>query len=107
VEYALRIPSELKYKRRKSKYILKKLANRYLPINIVNRTKKGFGIPISKWIKRDLKNDFMDTFNSNENWNYIFKKDYINNLFNSHINNQIDNRKLLWSLFVFMKWQER
>ena len=104
VEFALRIPSALKYKRKNSKYILKKLGKRYLPKNIVNRDKKGFGIPIAKWIKKDLKDDFIETLSAHQN---LFNKGYIDSLFSSHINNKMDNRKLLWSLFIFLKWNQR
>ena len=88
-----------------SKYILKKLAKKYLPNHFVNRSKKGFGIPIAKWINGPLKEQIYDTLlqNSSITKDY-FNYDYINRLVNEHNNKNADNRKLIWTLFVLENW---
>jgi asparagine synthase (glutamine-hydrolysing) len=50
VEYAASIPAEIKLKGRNLKYILKKVAARYLPKELINRRKQGFGFISSKRI---------------------------------------------------------
>ena len=52
--FAENIPSKIKQKRNQSKWILKKIMEKYLPKDIVYRSKSGFGVPLRKWIKYDL-----------------------------------------------------
>jgi len=107
VEYVARIPSGLKYKGRTSKYLLKQLAKQHIPEIITNRPKKGFGIPIAKWIKGEMKQIFEETIYGYNDSNGFFNRDYLCKLLENHLNNNIDNRKLLWTLFVFIKWSEK
>jgi asparagine synthase (glutamine-hydrolysing) len=55
VQTALQIAGSLKYKKKQGKYILKKVAEKYLPHSIVYRPKASFGAPIRSWISHDLK----------------------------------------------------
>ncbi len=54
VEFAMTLPGKYKYKHGQSKYILKKVAEKYLPKDIVYRPKASFGAPIRSWISNDL-----------------------------------------------------
>jgi asparagine synthase (glutamine-hydrolysing) len=49
VEFASRLPTSLKYRNGKGKYLLKRVLSRRLPADIVDRPKKGFGIPLALW----------------------------------------------------------
>ena len=106
VEYVARIPSRLKYKGSISKYILKKVASNHLPNKIINRKKKGFGIPIAKWIKNDLRGVFEDTFLNNTSSHEYFNSRALEKLLMDHLSNKKDNRKQLWTLFIFMNWHQ-
>jgi asparagine synthase (glutamine-hydrolysing) len=55
VEFSTRIPPELKLKGKTTKYLLKKVGERYLPKDIVHRPKTGFGAPVREWMQHDLK----------------------------------------------------
>jgi asparagine synthase (glutamine-hydrolysing) len=55
VELAARMPSHLKVRGFTMKYILKKAVQPWLPAEIVNRKKRGFGAPMGAWLRRDLK----------------------------------------------------
>ena len=54
VEAAAKVPSSEKQRGRISKFILKKVAERYLPHSIIYRPKTGFGAPLRKWLRGDL-----------------------------------------------------
>jgi asparagine synthase (glutamine-hydrolysing) len=107
VDYIARVPSSLKYKGNISKYILKKVAAKHLPNKIINRKKKGFGIPVAKWIKKDMRNMFEETFYGYDNNSEFFNKKYLRTLLKDHLDNKKDNRKLLWTLFIYIKWSEK
>ena len=54
VEYSFKVPHHLKYKDGIQKYLLKTLAYKYIPKSLLDRPKKGFAVPIFKWMKSDL-----------------------------------------------------
>jgi asparagine synthase (glutamine-hydrolysing) len=105
VEYALSMPTSLKIRGMKTKYLLRKAAEKYLPESIIKRPKKGFGIPVAKWMRGDFK-PMVDELLSKE---YIQKQGlfdaaYIGNLLEQHETKRVDRRKELWTLFMFQWW---
>lgn len=105
VEYALSLPSSLKVRGFKTKYLLKKAVTPYLPESIIKRPKKGFGIPVAKWLRSDFK-PLVDELLSKsfiENQG-LFDYAYVNEMLTQHQNGQIDRRKELWTLFMFQWW---
>lgn len=105
VEFALKLPSSLKVNNLTTKYLLRKLAYAYLPSQIVKRPKKGFGIPVGKWLKNEFKpvvNELLhESFIKRQD---IFQWSYIKQLLDEHETNLVDNRKELWTLLMFQYW---
>jgi len=107
VEYANSLPSNYKIRRTVRKYILKKSLEGKLPNDILYRKKKGFGIPLTKWIKDDLKKEIVGMLNYDKiKREGIFNPKSVSEILNQHFNNKKDNRKQIWSLYVFEKWRE-
>lgn len=83
VEFAMTIPSKFKYKNHKTKYILKRAAEKYLDKDIIYRKKASFGAPIRSWVSNELKS-MVDELLSKEQvenrgiFNYEFIADMIN-----------------------------
>ncbi|MFC2171019.1 asparagine synthase (glutamine-hydrolyzing) [Acidobacteriota bacterium] len=104
VEYMFTLPPAFKMRGLKTKYILKRIANRHLPSEIVNRPKKGFGIPVGHWFRNELK-DFASSvlFSTGVEKDFINKK-YVEQLWEEHQRGKKDNRKMLWNLFIFRLW---
>jgi len=108
VNFINSIPHKYKLKRWQSKYILKKLMENKLPKGIVYRTKKGFGIPVARWINKELKNFTLNLFKKSKiESEGIFNYTYIQQLLKEHFSGHKDNRKLLWTLMVFEMWLEK
>jgi asparagine synthase (glutamine-hydrolysing) len=55
VEFAFNLNSELKIKNKTTKYLLKEVLYDYVPQHIFDRPKRGFSIPLNKWLKNELK----------------------------------------------------
>ncbi len=55
VEWAMKLPVSWKLKNGNNKYLLRKLAYRYVPEKILDRPKQGFGLPVNDWLRKDLK----------------------------------------------------
>ena len=108
VDFACRLPMEYKLNGLKTKYILKKVAEELLPRNIVYRKKKGFGVPLAKWLTSDLK-EFMLDYLGQERLERqgLFHYPYVKQLIDEQLNKNKDNRELLWTLLVFQTWYER
>jgi asparagine synthase (glutamine-hydrolysing) len=108
VEFVCRLPMEYKLNGLRTKYLLKKAAEGFLPKEIVYRKKKGFGIPVAKWLTAELK-DFMLDYLSEERirrqglFNYAFVK----GLIDEQLTKRKDNREPLWTLLVFQSWYEK
>jgi len=107
VEYANSLPSNFKIRRTIRKFILKKSLEGKLPNDILYRKKKGFGIPLTKWIKNDLKKEIIGMLNYDKvKREGIFNPEKVLEILNQHFENKKDNRKQIWSLYVFEKWRE-
>ncbi|MDD9897555.1 MAG: asparagine synthase (glutamine-hydrolyzing) [Candidatus Melainabacteria bacterium] len=105
VEYAAALPDRYKLKRFTGKYILKELARRYLPNEIIDRPKKGFGIPLSEWLSGPLKPVMMDLLSKDRlEQQGLFEYEGVKTLIDQHVNGELNQRKLLWSLLSFQLW---
>jgi asparagine synthase (glutamine-hydrolysing) len=108
VEYVMGLPSHLKLKGLTSKYILKKAMKDYLPSEVIERKKKGFGVPIAKWVKGPLKELFGDLLSPDRIKREGFlNPEYVTTLLQDHLVNKKDNRKQLWTLLIWELWVNR
>src|SRR5690606_6969573 len=55
IEWAAQLPMEYKYNNGNKKFILKEIVHKYIPKEIMDRPKMGFGIPVEKWLQKELK----------------------------------------------------
>ncbi len=107
VEFVSLIPFRLKLKGLKSKYILKKAMSDKLPPEVLARPKKGFGIPVGKWFRRELRSLLLDSLSESRiRGQGIFQPREITRLVDEHLRGTRDNRKQLWTLFMFQLWYE-
>ena len=108
VEFVATIPSALKLKRLKTKYIFKKLLEKKLPEEILNRKKAGFSIPVSRWLKDDLKELALDILSKKkiEQQGY-FNYRSVDRLLEQHFRSVKDNSRQIWTLLMFGLWAGR
>lgn len=103
VEYTFRIPHNLKYHHRNKKYILKEVLYDYIPKELFDKRKHGFGIPIKKWLKEYLYDDLLRVsqkeFIEKQN---IFNYDAICNLLNN-MDNSV-TLMVIWDYYMFQLW---
>jgi len=97
VKLVQQIPTKYKIKDRTHKYILKQVAKKYLPDEIINRPKKGFVMPILKWFQSDLQDILInDLVKKNSFIHKFIDKKYIENLILNYKNRkELDHRKLI------------
>jgi asparagine synthase (glutamine-hydrolysing) len=106
VRCAMSIPSGLKIRQKQSKWVLREALKSRLPKSILERPKKGFGMPLTAWLKgpllplcRELLTDpgLRDQA--------LFKKEACEKLIDEHVKGFRDHRKTLWALMVYQLWE--
>ena len=104
-QFAASLPLEYKLKGNKGKYILKKAVEDLLPKNILQRPKKGFGIPIAEWLKGSL-NPLMHELLAPERLKNqgLFDEKFVRKLIKEHETGKASHHKQLWTLLVFQLW---
>jgi asparagine synthase (glutamine-hydrolysing) len=104
-QFAASLPLEYKLKGNKGKYILKKAVEPLLPKTILQRPKKGFGIPIAEWLKHRL-NPLMHDLLAPERLKQqgLFDAEFVQKLIKEHETGAVSNHKQLWTLLVFQLW---
>jgi asparagine synthase (glutamine-hydrolysing) len=109
-EFAFNIPHKLKCNGPDKKYLLKKLAHKYIPEKLLNRPKKGFAVPINEWLKGDvsfLTKKYLSKEYLREQG--IFTEEVVARLINKFLKEN-DNgvaTRYVWHLIVFQLWYER
>ncbi len=107
IEFVCRLPDHLKIKGIRTKYILKKAMAKKLPMNIINRPKKGFGVPISGWFKKELKPLLLDEFSPDKiRREGLFNSSVVERILGEHFAGKKDNRKEIWTLLMFQMWKK-
>jgi len=108
VDYVNTLPYSMKQHGFTGKYILKKLMQGKLPDNIIWRSKKGFGIPLSKWLKEDLKGFVSENLNKEAIETVgLFNWESVESILQDHFAGREDNRKKIWNLLVFILWWKK
>ncbi len=107
VEYATRLPLNMKLRGLRSKFLLKRALRGVLPDAILNRPKKGFGIPVANWFRGPLKEQLLSVLSpariAREGF---FDPGAVRRLIDDHLDGRRDNRKQLWTLFAFELWHD-
>ncbi len=104
-QFAASLPLEYKLRGSKGKYILKKAVEPILPKNILQRPKKGFGVPIAEWLKGRLNPLMHDLLAPDRLKNQnLFDEKYVQKLIKEHETNVASHHKQLWTLLIFQLW---
>jgi asparagine synthase (glutamine-hydrolysing) len=105
VEFSLTIPPALKMKNGEAKYILKKVAERYLPKEIIYRPKTGFGAPVRKWITSDMDEMIKERLSINNiNRRGIFNPDKVWDLIEANKIGEVDASYSIWAILAIDSW---
>lgn len=108
VSYACGLPSGYKLRGMKTKHLLRRAAETHLPAMILKRPKKGFGIPVAKWLRGDLREVMTDLLSpARIRAAGLFDAGTVETLLREHLTGVRDHRKPLWTLLMFEWWRAR
>jgi asparagine synthase (glutamine-hydrolysing) len=108
-EYVANLPNDFKIRNNIQKYILKELTHKYISKNLMDRPKKGFGLPLNDWChkNKDLKQLFFDTLNEKSIKKLsILKIKEVELLKNKFLEDGNSHFVFLWYLFNYIRWFE-
>ncbi len=104
-EVAWRIPIEMKQKGDCGKWALKQVLYKYLPQEMMERPKMGFGVPIYQWLKEDLKEWACDLISENRLANQgLYHPKLITEKLKKHLDGEENNAAYLWDVLMVQAW---
>ena len=99
------LPESFLMKGWNKKYILKEAFKEYFPKGFFENPKKGFGVPVGDWLRKELKDELMYYCSKSLLKDQgLFNLEYINKLVSNHIYAIEDNTFKVWSFFCCQKW---
>ena len=108
VAFTARLPEHLKYRNGKGKYLLTELLCNYVPRELVERPKMGFGVPIAQWFRKELK-DLINDYLSPSHLQREGRLDpsFVSQVIKEHMCGENNHQHRLWSLLMWEMWRER
>jgi asparagine synthase (glutamine-hydrolysing) len=109
LEYIPTLPDKLKIHGTTTKYLLRQLAKKYLPEQLINQPKRGFEVPLQQWLNNQLKAPVSDYLLSPGAYykNYVHQK-FVSSLLDQKENVSPEKRaKILWLLFTLEVWHKK
>lgn len=109
LEYIPTINDNYKIMGKTTKFLLRQLAKKYLPSELINQPKRGFEIPLRKWLDNELKEIVFDYLTGNNNFHSNFVNgNFVTNLLEKKIKISDEKRaKILWTLFSMEVWHKK
>lgn len=114
MEYSYSVPLKYKINRGNKKKIIKDIAYEFIPQELLDRPKAGFGIPLDKWLRGTLKERIMDwTDRSYLIKQGIFDPEHTEKFINDYMENGDCEEwsgknfsKVVWAYFIFQQWYD-
>ncbi|MEI7965642.1 MAG: asparagine synthase C-terminal domain-containing protein, partial [Chitinophagaceae bacterium] len=108
IEWAAQLPMEYKYNKGNKKFIIKEIVHQYIPKEMMDRPKMGFGIPVADWLQGELK-PFVDQYLDEA---FILKQDIFNNaeiqrIRRSFYQGKVERAEKIWYLLMFQMWYDK
>ena len=108
VEFAAQLPESLKIRDGKGKYLLRRLLLEYVPRELVERPKMGFGVPIADWLRKELRellDDYLSPVRLKQEG--LLNPTVVSQIMNEHMEGTKNHQHQLWTLLMWEMWREK
>ncbi len=108
VELSWRLPLQLKLANKgdAGKLILKEVLDRYVPRQLLNRSKMGFGIPLGKWLRNELRPWAESILTPEKLKNAGLQPETVMKVWRAHMNG-VDQFSEIWTVLMWLQWQDK
>ncbi len=98
------LPPSLIFRNRRGKFLMRQIAHDLVPPQLLNKPKKGFGVPLTTWFKTTLRDRMEDAIarSRTEGW---FRHEAVQKMWREHLSGKYDHRKALWNLLISVPYQ--
>lgn len=105
MEFAATLPVRLKLAGTKGKILLRRLAARRLPREVLRQPKRGFSIPVADWLRHELRELAEQAFGRRNSFSAQFlDREQLNTLWQEHLSGSRDHSVFLWGLLMLDFW---
>jgi asparagine synthase (glutamine-hydrolysing) len=107
VELAFTLPSRVKVRKHETKWVVKQVAQRYLPEEIVYRRKVGFQVPLDAWFRGGLEEMAWDLLTASQSFvSQVMDRDAVRSLLDRHRRRQSNEDVRIWTLLCLEVWHQ-
>jgi asparagine synthase (glutamine-hydrolysing) len=106
VEFACRLPIDVKYRDGISKWVLRQVLYRHLPKEMMERPKMGFGVPLDSWLRGPLRDWAEDLFTPQRLGASGLRKEPILSAWAEHLSGKRDRQYALWNVLSYLAWEK-
>ena len=108
IEYVCKIPHSLKFRNGQGKWVLRQILKKYVPENLTDRSKMGFGAPINFWLRGPLRDWAENLLNEKRlKEEGYFNQKIIRNKWAEHLSAKRNWQSDLWDILMFQAWKDR
>jgi asparagine synthase (glutamine-hydrolysing) len=108
IEFAASLPESIKIRGTETKYLLKKVASRLVPPEVLYRKKMGFGVPLTHWFRGEMKGFLREVLLSEKSLKRgLIKPEAVRNFIEQHTTAKQDFTFQLWTLLMLELWFQR
>ena len=107
VALAAGLPADLKVKNGERKWLLRQVLYRYVPRELIERPKMGFGVPVAQWLRdplREWAENLLDEKRLHRQG--LLVSDAVRCLWTEHLSGRCNHQYVLWSILMFQAWLE-